>query len=106
MLMYNDRFALRGEKPIRSQSTSLSVVGLLYLTLPKPMIELPQIFGSSPVAFFIISKITKLSLRFCSSLTLMISSHICVYHSKWGGYTQLFCSLKSFSWLEVIVFKF
>src|SRR6187549_4081592 len=73
-VMYNDRFALRAEKPIRSQSTSLPVLGLFSLTLPKPMSELPHIFGSSPIAFFIISKITKLSLRFCSSLTALIKS--------------------------------
>src|SRR5882724_10552900 len=50
--MYNDKFALPGEKPIRSQSTSLPVAGLFSLTLPKPMSELPHIFGSSPLAFF------------------------------------------------------
>ena len=71
-LMYNDRFALRGEKPIRSQSTSRPVAELLYLLLPKPMIKLLHNTGSSPVAFFIIPKSTKLSLRFCSSVTLLI----------------------------------
>ena len=73
-LMYKDRFALQGEKPIRSQSTSLPVVGLLYLLLPKPMTELLHNTGSSSVAFFIISKSTKLPLRFCSSLIVLIKS--------------------------------
>src|SRR5437868_180483 len=45
-----ERFALRGEKPILSQSTSLPE-GLLYLMLPKPIVEGPHIFGFSLVIF-------------------------------------------------------
>ena len=71
---YNDKLALRGENPIRSQSTSLPVVGLLNLLFPNPMIELLHKTGSSPVAFFIISRRVKLSFRFCSSGTLLIKS--------------------------------
>ncbi|MCY1247306.1 hypothetical protein D9M72_606250 [compost metagenome] len=73
-LMYRDRLALRGEKPILSQSTSLPVVALLYLLVPNPMRELPHKTGSSPLASFIISKITKLSFRFCSSEIVLIKS--------------------------------
>jgi hypothetical protein len=74
IVRYKEKFALRGEKPIRNQSTSLPLAGLLYLLLPKPISELPHIFGSSPLAFFIISKMAKLSLRFCSSLTVLMKS--------------------------------
>src|ERR1700741_2341634 len=74
MLRYNDRFALRGAKPIRNQSTSLLEAGLLYRLLPKPIIEVPHSTGSSPVAFLIIFRMTKLSLRFWSSLIAWIKS--------------------------------
>ena len=74
IIRYKDRFVFRGEKPIRSQSTSLPLDGLLYLLIPKPTIELLHNIGSSPVAFFIISKSTKLSLRFCSLSILLIKS--------------------------------
>src|SRR5436190_7388359 len=50
---YNDKFALRGEKPIINQSTSLPVAGLLALKFPNPIIELPHILGFSFIAFSI-----------------------------------------------------
>src|SRR5258707_8846845 len=74
MPKYNDRFVIRGAKPIRIQSASRPVEGLLCLLIPKPTKELLHSTGSSLVAFFIISSSTKLSSRFCSGVMLLRKS--------------------------------
>jgi hypothetical protein len=50
--MYNTGLLyVRVVKPIHSQLTSLPVVGLLYLLMPKPITELLHNTGSYPLAF-------------------------------------------------------
>ena len=68
------RLALRGEKPILNHSTSLPDEGLLYINFPKPIIELPHIFASTLLIFFINLSRRKLSLRCCSFFTPLIKS--------------------------------
>ncbi len=78
----NDRFALRGEKPILNQSTSRPELGLLYLFFPNPIIELPHILGSSLLTFCIVLTSKKLSLRCCSSFKLLMKSSTWIFCPK------------------------
>src|SRR5205085_11511298 len=60
VVRYREMLAFRGEKPMRNQSTSRPLAGLLYRLLPKPINEAPHIFAFCLVAFSIILSSTTL----------------------------------------------
>ena len=70
IIRYKVRFAFRGEKPIRNQSTSLPLVGLLYLLCPKP-IRAATALIETPVAI-------------ASGLSHYLKLGIDVYETPWA----------------------